>query len=472
MASISEFIREYTRAVTEGYAAVFAGAGLSRSSGFLNWKELVRPFADDIGLDIEKENDLISITQYYCNEKGGRHLVNQRILNEFVKDTKSNENLDIITKLPISTYWTTNYDKMIEKHLENNNRKVDIKITQNSLANNIYDRDAVVYKMHGDVRTPDETIITKDDYDTYQNIKPLFRTALQGDLISKTFLFIGFSFEDPNLDYILSKIKVLLGSNRRTHYCFFKKVQKKKSETDKDYGYNLARQNLRVKDLQRYGIESILVDEYSDITNILKAVEKRYLYKNILISGSISKYSDTWNKEKVDLFVHKLSKKLVSKNFRVLSGFGLGIGTTVINGALEEIIENKYKHVDEHLLLRPFPQFSTGEKSIKELWDGYRREMISKAGIVIFIFGNKLDSNKELILADGMEKEFVIAKEYNKLIIPIGSTEYMSNEILEKIKNDEENYPYLKKHIKILSNSVDEDEIINEILLIIEEQYG
>ena len=59
--------------------------------------------------------------------------------------------------------------------------------------------------------------------------RQLFTTALQGDLVSKTFLFIGFSFEDPNLKYILSRIRNLLDANRRTHYCLLEKIQKRKN---------------------------------------------------------------------------------------------------------------------------------------------------------------------------------------------------------------------------------------------------
>jgi len=196
--SLSEFKREYTRAVSEGYAAIFAGAGLSRSSGFANWKELLRNIARDIGLDIDKETDLVAVSQYYKNEKGSRRYdINQTIINEFTKNAQGNKNIEILTRLPIFVYWTTNYDELIEDGLKQNNRKPDIKVNQNSLANNIYDRDAVVYKMHGDVRDPEQAVITKDDYETYNQKRALFTTALQGDLISKTFLFIGFSFEDP-----------------------------------------------------------------------------------------------------------------------------------------------------------------------------------------------------------------------------------------------------------------------------------
>lgn len=96
----------------------------------------------------------------------------------------------MLTKFPITTYWTTNYDRLLEDGLQRNNRKVDVKIDQESLANNIPDRDAILYKMHGDVMNPAKAVLTKDDYEKYEIDHRLFRTALQGDLINKTFLFI------------------------------------------------------------------------------------------------------------------------------------------------------------------------------------------------------------------------------------------------------------------------------------------
>ena len=70
MASIKEFIRKYSKAVEDGYAAVFAGAGLSRGSGYVDWRNLLRPLAEDIELNIDKEDDLITVAQYYRNEHG------------------------------------------------------------------------------------------------------------------------------------------------------------------------------------------------------------------------------------------------------------------------------------------------------------------------------------------------------------------------------------------------------------------
>lgn len=152
--------------------------------------------------------------------------------------------MTILTRLPIFTYWTTNYDSLIEDGLRAANRNPDVKSESEQLPVLFPDRDAVVYKMHGDILNPAHAVLTKTDYELYEHRRPLFRTALKGDLVSKVFLFVGFSFEDPNLDYILSQIHSLLNENVHDHYCFFRKAQRMDYSTDEEYGYNVARQEL------------------------------------------------------------------------------------------------------------------------------------------------------------------------------------------------------------------------------------
>ena len=159
-----QFIKKYTEVIQEGNAAVFAGAGTSVDAGFVNWKELVRPFSEEINLDSDKETDLIGVAQYYINSKmGNRGTVNQEIINQFSSSDAETDVMNLLTRLPISTYWTTNYDEVIENGLEKNNRRGDIKRKVDDLAINIYDSDAIVYKMHGDIRSPQDAVISKDD---------------------------------------------------------------------------------------------------------------------------------------------------------------------------------------------------------------------------------------------------------------------------------------------------------------------
>src|SRR3990170_2395711 len=116
---LNRFVDTYTKAIKENNAAIFAGAGLSMPTGFVNWKNLLREIAAELNLDIDKENDLIAIAQYHYNEKGNnRHKLNQLLIDEFTQGTSVTKNHKILAALPIQTYWTTNYDKLIEKAIE------------------------------------------------------------------------------------------------------------------------------------------------------------------------------------------------------------------------------------------------------------------------------------------------------------------------------------------------------------------
>lgn len=467
MVDRSEFIEKYVKAIQEGYAAVFAGAGLSRPSGYVDWKGLLKPLAKSINLDIEKETDLIAVAQYYRNERGNRAGINQTIINEFTKDVKDNENIKILAKLPIKTYWTTNYDSLIEDELKENNKRVEIKVDKDQLAITLPDRDVVLYKMHGDVSNPADAVLTKDDYECYDIKRPLFRTALQGDLISKTFLFIGFSFEDPNLDYILSRIHTLLNENEREHFCFFKRIVREDCNTDDEYSYLKVKQELREKDLRRYGIQAVFVDKYDEITSILEEIEKNILLKNVFVSGCAKEFKGGWTKEKADRLTFVLAKSLIKEDYKIISGFGMGIGSSVINGALSEIYNSKFKHINEHLYLRPFPQNITDSIERENLYSNYRADMINDAGIVVFLFGNKENSDGSISIAEGCIEEYEIAKSKGKFLIPIGSTGYAAEKILNEVKKDLKSYQYLSYHIDVLENEIDNDRLVDTVLDIV-----
>ncbi|MBF1212570.1 SIR2 family protein [Gemella morbillorum] len=465
-----QFIRKYSKIIIEGNAAVFAGAGTSVPAGFVNWKELVKPFADEIRLDIEKETDLIGLTQYYINSKrGNRGTVNQEIVNQFSSQVAETEVINLLTRLPISTYWTTNYDKVIENALEKNNRKCDIKRKKTDLTYSVPDRDAVVYKMHGDVDSPGDAVISKDDYAKYSDINSLFVTALRGDLVSKNFLFVGFSFEDPNLDTILGKLHILLGEHQREHFCIQKEVLKQDYSEEKDYEYACIKQELKIEDLKRYGIETILIENFSKLPVLLREVEREVLKNNIFISGSITYFNENWSEKNVNKFCYDFSRFLVSKNYKIISGFGLGIGSSIINGALDEIYNKKFNHVSKYLGLFPFPQHADGEMDIKELWTSYRRKIIEKVGVCLFIFGNKKDENNDIVDADGMMEEFHIAQSTEKIIIPVGSTGFTAKKIFDEMKKSGR-YSYLDEYWNILETEKDYNIVYSVIDKIIKEQ--
>ena len=68
--TIKNFIKNYTKSIMRDEAAIFAGSGYSIDAGFCDWKDLLSGIATDLGLDIEKESDYISLAQYYQNTNG------------------------------------------------------------------------------------------------------------------------------------------------------------------------------------------------------------------------------------------------------------------------------------------------------------------------------------------------------------------------------------------------------------------
>lgn len=460
------FIKSYLKALNNGDAAIFAGAGLSVSSGCVNWKQLLQEIAEELKLDIEKESDLVAVAQYYYNKSGNnRTKLNDVIRDAFQTGKSPNDNHNILARLPISTYWTTNYDKLIEKSLENNGKVCDVKTCCANLSTTLKGRDTVVYKMHGDVDRPDESVLIRDDYEAYYHEKAPFINALSGDLMTKTFLFIGFSFTDPNLSYIFAHLRTQLKNNMREHYCFLKDVLETDYPMEDEFEYEKRKLSYFIDDLKRFNIKTILVKEYSEITEILRSIKRIYDSRTVYISGAAAEYEPD-GKDAYEKFISKLSGHLIQEGYKIVSGYGLGVGSAVISGALHEIYYNQKKSLTNQLILRPFPQ---GDDA-KEMWETYRKDMISYSGISIFLLGNKME-NGAVVPSNGMRSEYEISKRQGNFLIPIGRTGYISKELWGELlaeRQDDQSFDIYRCDIKSLGDDTKTlDEIVGIVINLI-----
>lgn len=430
---IRGFINSFAKDIADGAAAVFAGAGLSVASGYVNWSDLMRDIASELGLDVDRETSLVAVAQYHLNERRNRTRINQKIIDEFSTGHKLNENHEILARLPLQTFWTTNYDRMIEMALEAEGKIVDVKHSIGHLKKTQRGRQAIVYKMHGDVSDPDSAILTKDDYEGYFRDREPFVTALTGDLVSKTFLFVGFSFTDPNIDYVMSRIRVVLRSQPKQHHCILRRETRRSAEKQVSFEYRRRQQEYFVKDLARIGIQALLVDEYSDVTRILLAIERRYRTRTIFISGSAHEF-DPWLPDDAGRFIASLSAALVSAGFNIVTGFGLGVGPSVIAGALQEILVDPKRRSQQQLQAFPFPVADESTESRRAMYRRHREAMIRKAGIAVFLFGNKRDGRGRVVDADGMREELAVAKEMGLHIVAVGSTGWVAEQIARELR--------------------------------------
>lgn len=441
-----------------GRLAIFAGAGLSINSGYGDWKSLLKPIGKQLGLNLNM--DLTAIAQYYENEFG-RDELNCRIINEFGKLPKENDNLNILASLPIKCYWTTNYDSLIEDTLRKEGKIVDVIIEQLQYKYHTPNSDVIVYKMHGDKTLPDKAILTKNDYETYDENRLLFSQRLTMDLITNTFLFIGFSFSDPNLDRIISLVRRNLnGAAPKNHYCFMRSVsindyvksEESLSEAAKiQYEQDRNYQELRIRDMRRYGIQTILVEEFDQITLMLNYIRMKFKLDSVFISGGL----DTSRKEfdygkfqknekgyalgKAERFIIQLARQLIEEDYKIVTGFGAGIGNFVVSGIYMQGREGekKIERLNEKIYIQPMIGIDSElDSSIKQK---VREQLIDKCGIIVNIFGKTEYVNgddKDKYRDDGTYLEYSLAKRNEKIVIPVGATGFTSEYIYQLEKEN------------------------------------
>ena len=290
--------------------------------------------------------------------------------------------------------------------------------------------------MHGDKDKPSKAVLLKEDYEKYYYTHEPFISILNSELITKSFLFVGFSFTDPNINYIFGRLTHRYSDKSKDHYCIMKRTALEDWDSVQEkYEYEKIKQDLFIKELGRYRVQTILIEKYSDLTLLLTEIERRFNSHSIFISGSAAEYGD-FSEREAHNFIHLVSKEIVRNNLSVINGFGLGVGSAVINGALDAVYSHPKKYSENQLVVKPFPQFPSGGKELGELWEEYRQNMISRAGIVLILFGNKRLEDGSIDNAKGVKRELEIALSKGLWPIPIHYTGYMAFELFQFLQSE------------------------------------
>jgi len=415
------FIRDFGARIISEEAAFFIGAGVSREAGFVDWPSLLEGIANDLDLDVRLEHDLPALAQFHHNENESREKINRAIIDAMNKEAKPTEVHRILARLPIDTIWTTNYECLIEESCTAAGRVVEVKRSMDNLAQARKGWDLVLYKMHGCVTNADQAVLTKDDYDLYDLTRSLFTDSLKGDFVEKTFLFLGFSFTDPNIDRVLTRLRSQLPGNQRTHFWITRKptvdsgADASKQEAQR---LKLRRAELKSADLKkRNGIHTVWVEEFDDIPKLLGALEAYVTRRGVFVAGAAHDAAPL-GAAKLDALCSAVGKAVIARGGKLISGFGCGIAEQVVLGALRAFYELPKGRHEERIVVRPFPG-NTPEHEKPAVFRRHRVDLIARAGAVVVIAGNRqADGGSEP--SSGVEEEIAIAKELGKVVIPIG----------------------------------------------------
>ena len=427
------FINRVSKTLENGYGAIFVGSGISWPSTRVDWFDLLKPLAEELNLILDsKIDDLPLIAQYIVNNYSGNRgpLVNE-IRNTFNRDFKLNSYHRCLSKTKVSTIWTTNYDRLLEKAFSNFN--VCVKVDDDSLRRTMANCDIEIIKIHGccEKSKNEEIIITQEDYEDIEISKPGIYQRLCEDFCNKSFLFIGYSYRDPDIRNIMIDARRLCKKQTREHFMILKRIA--------SGGLNdqeVIRQKLWCNDIKRVGISTLLIDSYDELESVLEEISIRSRGKTVYVTGS--HHSDKNND------VLELGKLLAKeKEVILLSGQSSGIGALVLSGFTEVCVKEGMDIINR---IKVFPnpysidkKYSDDPSLIPDL-KRHRFNLLNSARVVIVFSGGI-----------GTEAEVEVAFKQNCEVIPVilAKSDRDNQAIkkvfdnvgnMEKIKDKDENY--------------------------------
>ncbi|MBP6722250.1 MAG: SIR2 family protein, partial [Bacteroidia bacterium] len=211
---LSRSIQSLRQAMLSNKLVVFAGAGISMDSEVPSWGGLIEAMKGDLD-GLGKETDFLKIPQLYYNQRGHKEYYDK--LRDVLQPGKQLPNgiHKAILDLEPEHIITTNFDDLLEKEANQQGRFYSVVKRDRDLPSAVSNR--LIIKMHGDFQH-ENLVLKEDDFLEYERNFPLIERTVQGLFASRTILFVGISFSDYNLKFILQKVRNILDTSIRPAY--------------------------------------------------------------------------------------------------------------------------------------------------------------------------------------------------------------------------------------------------------------
>jgi hypothetical protein len=213
-------------AIKNNSLVVFAGSGLSTKFKLPTWRKLTEDVITSI--NEKKYNDLLPLLDSgLLTPIAALDMMEDRHtkVRSFIKDQfklKKRQDLLIHQKIfeVTKSIITTNYDNAFEEACDYeiipSKSTSNFNISEINKVNKPY-----VFKLHGCYTEPDNCIVFSDDYKRLYDGDTPTKEKLKSIFIDKTILFLGFSFNDPDINLIFSGLDTLF-DNHNHHYILTK----------------------------------------------------------------------------------------------------------------------------------------------------------------------------------------------------------------------------------------------------------
>lgn len=207
-------------AYEDGRLIPFLGAGFSKPLGLPSWGELIGWMAHGLGFEPDlftQHGRYEQLAEFYaCSGSLDRlvHEMTRRFDSEHTEVKRKGSAMhQALSRLDWRTIYTTNYDLHVEGALRDAGREATVLASFGDFQGPRRPGACEVVKFHGSLDKPHTIVLTESQFFERMALEAPPDQRLRADLLSNSFLFIGYSFSDTNIRYIWYRMHQLREQN-------------------------------------------------------------------------------------------------------------------------------------------------------------------------------------------------------------------------------------------------------------------
>ena len=219
--------RELVAAFRAREGVLFVGSGVSLPADLPGWSDLIQELREQLELardDHDGVDDFLDLAQWHrenipASAVNGLGKVVGALFGRKRRPTLAHY---LLLALGARTLITTNYDRLLEEASIGLGHQPHTIVDAKDVPRAIDEDQRAVVKLHGDAERPDSIVLSRDDYDHFETDHQAMALLVQGLLLTRTFLFVGYSLRDPDFRRLHARIARMLGeSQRKAHATTF-----------------------------------------------------------------------------------------------------------------------------------------------------------------------------------------------------------------------------------------------------------
>lgn len=356
---MNNHIEKLRKIYKDGDLIPFIGAGLSIPFDVPGWGKLIKDCALSMGIEDVKGKSFINVIDHNLDEydyweavrciKKYLHrseediqeyivsTINRNIVTEI--DDKFNNYKDL-AKYDFGIYITTNYDHIMQKYLDTNFMPMNLKDFNSNSQYLLKEKEIKrIFHLHGNISDSSSIVISEEKYnELYKDNK--YRMLFSLFSGAKTFIFMGFSFNDIFIQ------KIIKDNNE-----FFKTKHYIILEDPTDEKIKLLKEQYNLETIAYYTNDSSHPEEIRKILNSICGDEfsinenqnlKNYVKNDLYSCYNLPSENDVFT-GRTDI-LNIIKESLNKQHLFVISGIA-GIGKTQIAKKYAYINKSKYKSI-------------------------------------------------------------------------------------------------------------------------------